>query len=153
SRQRHEREAMNTSMLRRSGLAAAAALAYGFAATPASAETARSAVDLHWSAPAECPTEREVTASIDRLAVPASASRPRVDADVQQDGGAWIATLKSAGALPRTLKGSSCAEIADAVAIVVAIDVASDGTKPAPSAPLSPSVEATFEPEVDAAHS
>lgn len=77
---------------------------------------------VQWSAPAECPDDREVERRIaGYVAVPAGFVSRRIDVVADADG--FSATLVEEGEPPRTLHAPSCDTLADAVAVVVALAV------------------------------
>lgn len=114
--------------LRAPAVAITAALAALWPA-PASARTAPSErVDLHWTAPAECPGKGAVRAEMDRLLGPSSARPPApipVAAAVSRDPeGRWHVHLETPGeGAPRVreIHGATCAAIADATALILAM--------------------------------
>lgn len=96
------------------------------------APPAPSPVDLRWDAPAGCPGADAVRAGIARGLPPAAASAARVDADVAVtaiDAEHWRAELRLRGAdwtATRTLKGPTCAAVADAATLVIDLAVATE---------------------------
>jgi hypothetical protein len=141
----------------------AATLVCSFAASAAAQTSAAepAAVVLHWSAPAECPTGDQVLDDARTLAVHRDAAAPRspvaVDAVVDRLAeGRWSLTL-SIGAAQQRLEASSCAQLARAGALFVALimdpsrgdpprdapgEAAADAGPPPPSAP-APNAAAT----------
>jgi hypothetical protein len=108
------------------------------------------AIVLRWSAPEECPTGAQVLDDARTLALHRDASAPgspiTVDAVVERRAeGRWSLTL-AIGAARQTLEASSCAQLARAGALFVALlmdpshrdppaDAASDAGAPSPPAP------------------
>jgi hypothetical protein len=138
--------------------ALAVVLAAALAATvarPARAWTApEPRVVLRWTAPAECPAADAVSAEVDRLLGPSSARPPApipVDATVSRDDlGAWHVHLETPGeGTPRVreIHAASCAAIADATALILAmmIDPAAAAAAP-PSPAAAPPIEAKAPP-------
>lgn len=89
-------------------------------------ETAKSALDLDWRAPAGCPEARAVRAEVLRLAR-LDSSRPsqlRARAEIRGDGQTWQLTLSTeldgiSG--ERTLSASSCRALSDAATLTLAL--------------------------------
>lgn len=80
-------------------------------------------VRLDWRAPDGCPGGAEVRAAVDRLLGGAVSGAPvDVDAEVARGDGGFTLTL-TAGESERTLRGSTCRELADAAALIVAMMV------------------------------
>jgi hypothetical protein len=102
---------------------------------------------LRWSAPAECPAETQLRAEIDRLvARPGSPSRAmaEVAAEVTRDAGGpyrlrLVITDRDGGIRERRVDGATCAEVAGAAAVILAL--ASDDDAPPPVDPPSPPIE------------
>jgi hypothetical protein len=132
---------------------AAALCAVALLASPARAED-RPDVDLRWTvsaadpSAAACPEEAHVRAAVERLTgrplrSPGGARVPvRVDA-APGEGGAWavrIAIDQPGNAAPRErrIEGPTCAEVAEAAAVVVAVALAGPGAVlGAPGAPAA----------------
>ncbi|HEY1818127.1 MAG TPA: hypothetical protein VGG74_37550 [Kofleriaceae bacterium] len=71
---------------------------------------------VHWQAPAGCPDEAEVARHVAaRLGPDVTAGAP-IEVAVRTDAGGFVARIGGA----RTLRSASCAELADATALVVA---------------------------------
>lgn len=90
-----------------------------------------SPVVLDWATPDGCPPSAEVAAAIHRLADPGAAGSASVRA--AREGAGWRATVTttSAGAsAQRELHAPTCRELANAVAVVIAVDVAPVATAP-----------------------
>jgi hypothetical protein len=114
-------------------------------------------VDLRWSAPAECPTEAQVRAAVERLAgrsLPATREPPivvRIDvAKIADD--AWtvqIAVHHPGSVAPRERKiaGATCAEVADAAAVATAIAITPGAAPPAAPPPAAPAPDRPAPPE------
>ncbi len=133
----------------------AAALA-ATSATPAAASGPPERIDLHWNAPAECPTADVVRAEVDRLLGPSSARPPSpipVAAAVSRDDqGAWQVHLETPGegtTRVREIHGASCAAIADATALILALMIDPAAVAAAPPAPVeakAPPIEVRSSP-------
>lgn len=98
-------------------------------------------VTLAWTAPAECPDRVRVLGKIDRLAPASARLRVRVDATVTRDERGYRVALvtEADGARgERSLEAATCASLADATAVIVAmmLDPASAAPGPA-SAPVA----------------
>src|SRR6185312_12999827 len=98
-------------------------------------------IDLRWTAPAECPAAGAVRAEVDRLLGPSSARPPApiaVTAEVARDDqGAWRVHLETPGeGAPRVreIQGATCAAIADATAMILALMIDPDAALASPSA-------------------
>jgi len=83
---------------------------------------------LDWNAPADCPSRKDVLDEVQQLlgGAPRSApSRPLAAAvDVRRDAAStWSAELQTSDQGRRTLRGESCAAIASATAIVLALAI------------------------------
>ncbi|APR79231.1 Hypothetical protein A7982_04578 [Minicystis rosea] len=106
-------------------LAGLAMLAEGRAA----ADEPRARVALHWSAPAGCPEEARVAADIERLTgrrVEARSDGVAVDAEVsREEEGRWAVSISitTPRGMPgvRRVEGSTCREVAEATAVIVAL--------------------------------
>jgi hypothetical protein len=99
-------------------------------------------VELEWSAPPDCPQRDVVLASVQRR-LGASPPAPALQASVtlvEQDG-QFLLALETQGAR-RELKGPSCAELAEAGALILALLVdpmlLSRPPPPPPEAPVAP---------------
>jgi hypothetical protein len=117
------------------------------AASPAQA-SGGARVNLRWSAPEGCPDAAHVTGEVDRL-LGEESPRPAAQLDVaatvtRDDGGELTVRLETqgdGGARVREIKGTSCAAVADAAALLVALiidPVAASRAVPAPSPPVVP---------------
>jgi len=102
-------------------------------------------VGLDWTAPDGCPSADEVRAEALRLlAGPPIGPERRVEAVAhvtRAEGGRWRVTLAMASAAAhgqRSLETDSCATLAEATALIVAIMVDPDRAGAAASAPASP---------------
>ena len=103
-------------------------------------------LSLQWTAPASCPSAAYVRARVQGAIGEADEHHQPVEADArveQGDDGTWHVTLrtkqgKQAG--QRTFDAASCAELADATALIVAMMIVRE---PAPEAPEQPSPPAT----------
>jgi hypothetical protein len=129
----------------RLGLGLLAALVVAGAA-PARAQPAPR-VALRWVAPEGCPPADRVTSEVDRLLGDQGARLPaplEVAASVTEAGGSFRVRLETPGASGprvRELKAASCAALADATALIIAmmIDPAAVTAPPLPpSPPLAP---------------
>jgi hypothetical protein len=97
-------------------------------AAPAAAASAAAPIELRWTAPAGCPSEREVSNEIERLLGgppdPSSPRHLRVEAAVSlaREGGLRVhLTTDMGGSIgERDLDAPSCAALAKAVALIVA---------------------------------
>jgi hypothetical protein len=104
-----------------------------------------SALDLKWVAPAECPDEHAVRASVDQhLAQTGTRSlRERVSALVlvQTADGRWTARLRLRGAVSgeRNFEADSCEELSEIVSLVVALALQSTPVTPQRQRPTVPS--------------
>jgi hypothetical protein len=126
---------------------AAAAVAGSLIGRPARGQ-APVPLDLSWSAPPGCPGEGSVGGAVARLLEGSSqsGSRVRVDAVVTQRAGGWTLTLTTTrdGAVGhRAMKADSCAAVADAAALIIAlaidpVHVVEPATVAAGSAPPPP---------------
>jgi hypothetical protein len=139
---------MRSARLLRPAAALPALAALAAALAPAAGRSAEpERVDLRWSAPPECPGAAAVKAEVDRLLGPEGARPPRpieVTASVVHDD-VWRVHLETPGqgaTRVRELRGASCAALADATALILALmidpAVASRPAPPAPSAPPPP---------------
>jgi len=95
-------------------------------------------LELRWSAPAECPTEREVLRSVEQLLAGGSTTELRADARVDKRAEGFVLALgwstRDASAT-RVLEGESCQELAQAAALMLAL--AAEPKAPLPSSPGS----------------
>jgi hypothetical protein len=111
-------------------------------------------VVLHWAAPSECPAEGAVRAEMDRLLGPSSARPPApipVAATVSlEDQGEWHVRLETPGdGAPRIreIHAATCAAIADATALILAMMIDPEAASAAPPSPAkSPPVALTPPP-------
>jgi hypothetical protein len=107
-------------------------------ADPALGQTAGSAVELDWDAPAECPNGPSVTAEVERILAgsPGRSSRLRVQGTVSrtpQDK--WHVELSLRGTeleAKRGLEGPNCAAVAEAAALVIALAINPEVERPTP---------------------
>jgi hypothetical protein len=124
---------------------------------PAAPLAAPFPVELSWDAPAGCPDAEGVRGAIARGLPPTDGGLARVQAHVSVtplDAEHWRAALELRGAdwtATRTLKGPSCAGVADAAALVIVMALANERQArevvveaappppPPPVEPLSPS--------------
>lgn len=123
-------------------------------------------IALDWRAPAECPSQDQIIAKVEKL-LGSRKARPaapiEVTASVSRETNGFRVRIEAqrAEAQARELKGASCAAIANATALILAMmidpSVASDVAKktppnppdpPAPDAPKPPLAAAPAEPEV-----
>jgi hypothetical protein len=126
-------------------LAGALALLATFVAAPALAEPAAERT-FAYDAPAECPSRVEFSALVGARtkAWPASTSPFAVAVTIQKEPDALVGrvTFERAGqSTPRELRAASCAELAEALSLIVAILVdpqAQDPPPPPSSKPLPP---------------
>lgn len=118
-----------------------AALAF---AKDASAATS-SDVDLAWSAPATCPARAEMEERIARIvgASPDARAHEVMTASVviTSEGAGFRADVKvGAGASTRSVAGATCNEVADAVALIIALAIdprSLDREAPTPASPVT----------------
>lgn len=122
-------------------------LAFGQASAPG--------VDLAWSAPAQCPSRAAVLGEIQSILEGGAASAHAVQATaaVERDGPRWRVSLSirsDQGAGVRALDADSCAALASAVALIVALAV--DPTRRAiPAAALDAGGSTTAPPSAEQA--
>lgn len=97
-------------------------------------------VVLEWDAPATCPSREDVVRRTARLRDDASA--PVVARIVVHEGGeGFVATVEIEGVdEPREIAGRACEDVADAVAIVVAMGSRPQSPEPPAPGPSGPSV-------------
>lgn len=96
--------------------------------TLAFAQTSSPGVDLAWSAPAQCPSRAAVLGEIQSILEGGAASTHAVlaTAAVERDGPRWRVALSirsDQGSGVRALDADSCAALASAVALIVALAV------------------------------
>ncbi|HEU4405168.1 MAG TPA: hypothetical protein VFS43_07745 [Polyangiaceae bacterium] len=128
------------------------ALALLGSASPARAQGEEAPLRLSWQSPLECPSEREVRDEIARLAPPGRA-RPALDARAlvhQEASGRWVGAFRvEQGEFvgERLIEADTCAEVAHAFALVVALALDPNASlePPAPAAP-TPGPLATVAP-------
>ncbi len=116
---------------------------------------AQDALDLNWTAPAGCPTRGDVVAIATRLrpALDVDHSDLRTDATVTPaPRSRWrvrIRTEAGAGVGVRVLEARTCAQLAEATAVVIALafDTLPDAPPPRVRAALPESVEQIDDPE------
>ncbi len=110
------------------------------AATSARAQTGEPALRLEWHAPAECPAREAVLDEVARTLGPAASPRTPVlaRATVERASERWRATVtlltEGEEAPPRSFEGDSCASVASAIAVVLAVTVQGAGREPAANA-------------------
>jgi hypothetical protein len=75
-----------------------------------------SAEPVHWHAPIGCPDADDVAARVARRLPRTSAARAPIDVTVHEDADGFVAEIGG----ERTLTSTSCGELADAVALIVA---------------------------------
>lgn len=109
-------------------------------------------LDLEWAAPEGCPSEPEVRAKVLELSgiEPSGASRLAVRARLRSEEGRWGIALEiasAAGRTDRTLEADSCAALAEATEVILALALAEAppsrtpivaGPAPRPRAPTAP---------------
>lgn len=147
----------------RPGWQAGLGIALAACAVGSGARADAEGVTLAWTAPAECPDRARVLAKIDRLAPASARLRVRVDATVTRDERGYRVALvtEADGARgERALEAATCASLADATAVIVAMMLdpasAAAGQASAPvasvaaSPPPSESSEAPPVPEAPA---
>jgi hypothetical protein len=89
---------------------------------------AASPLTLSWSAPAECPSEADVVAAVDER-LGGSTSKAPVDAKAtvtRRRDGTWqvvLSTDQAGTAGERTLAGQTCASVASATALILALTI------------------------------
>jgi hypothetical protein len=124
----------------------AAALLTSLALTSAAAlSRAQERIDLRWAAPDGCPGAGAVKSEVDRL-LGASRARPSRPIDVsaqvsRDDRGTWHVRLETPGdGAPRVreIHGASCAAIADATALILALMIDPDAVAQSPASPPAP---------------
>lgn len=111
-----------------------------FASRAANAQSSnRMPVTLEWAAPANCPTRDHVVAEIARLLghpAETAATQPltaRANVSLVENG-SWqlrLETITRDGAETRTMDGSTCVEVADATALILAMAIDPDAVRPA----------------------
>lgn len=102
-------------------------------------------LELAWEAPAGCPSVEDVHAQVARLRATGGSTAPprrvRGSARVTGEGAAWrleLSLTTDQAATDRVLDGSSCAELADATALLVVLASDAEGETPSPgSAPAT----------------
>ncbi len=120
------------------------------------AETAPPLLDLTWSAPAECPDRAQVVAHVEALVgerragqhalsargriIAGTSARYRLELLVDPSG-------SNAATPPRTMAGDDCAKLADAAALVLALDIDPDAGTPRDATSSAPPAE-QIDPEV-----
>jgi len=112
---------------------------------------------LSWSAPAECPDADAVRENIARILGGPPRPDPPLAADVEvweDEAGAYagrLLTRQAASRGERELTGKDCAEVAHAVALVLALMVAPPSPDPAPPppAPTTPRPPLATEPQLE----
>jgi len=106
-------------------------------------------VDFEWEGPGDCPARSDVLLAISRLLPhPEAPTKVHVHAAATHDEGAWrlrIRTGTEDDVRERTLAGDSCAELADAAALIVALAIdpaASSPRKDADTSTVAPAAAA-----------
>ncbi len=134
---------------------AIATLLWGAAArSNADARTHEKVVDLTWTAPAGCPDRESVIAEITPLVSARSSTQTwRARAVIERTSDMWtllLTTEVEGAANVRQLRAATCAELAHATAVMLAIAVdparavaVAEGPNPASSAPLARSAPET----------
>jgi hypothetical protein len=124
-------------------VAALVTLLWAQASLPAAASTLP--IAIHWHAPAGCPEVEAVRAGIARGLPPVEGAITPMTADVEvhaADAEHWQAELALRGAdwtATRTLKGTSCAAVADAVGLVIGLALTNElATREAVAPPPPP---------------
>lgn len=104
---------------------------------------AQPAFELTWTAPAGCPDRASVLASVERLVTTMPAEALFVTAVAHEDGDRWTVELEMSGAATgsRTLHARSCASVARATALIVALALDPQASlnaaeEPAPPEPI-----------------
>jgi hypothetical protein len=106
-------------------------------------------VDLVWSAPSECPPRETVQAQVAKLTGEARASQPWRAIAIVERAADGLFELRLTMELDghreeRNLRATSCAELADATAVVLAVAV--DGTRASETSPSPEAAPAPSEP-------
>jgi hypothetical protein len=144
-------------MGKRGGIAAAAIAAAFFSAALGIATAQGEPIDLQWRAPAGCPDGESVKAEVRRLlrGGKAAASKPiRVAATVTasaERGGGFRVRIETPGGESgvkrgRELHGASCAAVADATALVIALMIDPSAAAAASSTPAVSPAASSAEP-------
>jgi hypothetical protein len=128
--------AVRTRML---GLAAASAAAL-LVASPSAAEVP---LALAWRVPGGCPPREQVIAEVERLLASRAARSSRVTASatIAKSGGDYQLRMTIEGKRERVLTAPTCAEVADAAALILAIAINPSAAMEAPrkkGAPAAP---------------
>jgi hypothetical protein len=127
----------------------------GAAPPPVAADPAPRALELRWSAPADCPDAGYLSAEVSRLTL--AASEPRVDVDAKawkDDTGRWrIALVTQLGAErgERIVEAETCALAGDAAALVIALMIDPEGVRARSSTPGTPEPSGPSVPPVSGA--
>lgn len=109
-------------------------------------------VELEWRAPAGCPDQTAVLADVARLLAGRTLAAPvAVAAEIVAGADGYAATVAIGQTAPRTLRASSCAPLARAVALVIAVAIdpvrlAENLVVPSPPPPVIAAVELPVEP-------
>jgi hypothetical protein len=103
---------------------------------------AREPLDLSWTAPAECPFQTEIAADVLRLRASGGPLPPlqAIAVVTREASGAWSVTIKTAsdaGTSTRSMTGESCATLAQAAALYLALALESPGAVPATESTVS----------------
>src|SRR5262245_58840791 len=117
---------------------------------------------LRWNAPAECPEGARVIEEMNRILGPTAARPPKpieaVASVLRDDQGVWRVHLETEGegaTRVRELKGATCAAIADATALILALMIDPTAVASAPvskpeTAPAAPTAPAPTAPPTPA---
>src|SRR5690348_13371307 len=116
------------------------------------AEPATAALDLTWSAPAECPMRDDVMREVERILGGGAPRRARARADVMKLGAErWqvrLVTEVDGAAGERAIEASTCEQLASATALILAwvLDPSRAHDGETPAAPPSRPAAAPAEP-------
>ena len=101
------------------------------------AARAQSSLDLVWTAPATCPDQASVIASVQHLVTTAPPEALHVTASVHEEGERWTVALVLSGAAAgtRTLRARSCPAVARATALIIALALDPNAKLPPEDAP------------------
>jgi hypothetical protein len=97
---------------------------------------------VHWQAPSSCPDAADVEQRVARRLGPDARSATPIDVTVRADSAGFAAEIGDV----RTLTSASCAELADAAALVVARLVLEEPPPAQPAVAAPPAVVVTVEP-------
>jgi hypothetical protein len=104
-------------------------------------KAAMTPVVVHWSAPAECPSQAVVEEQVARLVDPAASLEADVVVTAVEGGFRARLRVRGGGSVgERSLEGESCAELARSTAVVLALSAAKlpDAAPPPPPPPVVP---------------